>query len=119
MSTSTQQQKQLSPVAQIVRTIVLALVDFPEQVVVSEVEGTQITVIEVQLLEQSDVGKVIGRHGATANNIRGLLVPMSHGQRRFILEILEPDGSSDRQWGNSRPDHVSRSRDRSTSLFNT
>ena len=49
--------------------IVKALVDNPEQVQVNEVEGSQIVVLELRV-DKSDMGKVIGKQGRTANAIR-------------------------------------------------
>jgi predicted RNA-binding protein YlqC (UPF0109 family) len=52
--------------------IVKALVDNPEQVQINAIEGSQTTVLELKVAE-SDMGKVIGKHGRTANAIRTLL----------------------------------------------
>ena len=42
--------------------IAKALVDNPDQVVVSEVEGNQTSVLELQVAKE-DLGKVIGKQG--------------------------------------------------------
>ncbi|NOQ18848.1 MAG: KH domain-containing protein, partial [Desulfobacterales bacterium] len=42
------------------------LVDDPEQVQVTEIETVQTTVLELSVAK-SDVGKIIGKHGKTAN----------------------------------------------------
>ena len=42
-----------------------ALVDFPNEVSVTEIEGDQTSVIELRVAK-SDLGKVIGKHGRTA-----------------------------------------------------
>ena len=69
--------------------IAKALVDDPEQVVVSQVEGEQTTVLELRVA-QSDLGKVIGKQGRTAHAIRTLLGAAGMKLRkRFVLEILE------------------------------
>jgi len=44
--------------------IAKALVDFPEEVEVSEVEGRHTTVLELRVAKK-DMGKVIGRQGRT------------------------------------------------------
>jgi len=69
--------------------IVKALVDNPEQVQVNEIEGTQTTILELRVAE-SDMGKVIGKHGKTANAIRTLLNGASgKAGKRHVLEIVE------------------------------
>ena len=50
---------------ELVEMIAKALVDNPEQVVVTEVEGEQTTVLELRVAP-SDLGKVIGKQGRTA-----------------------------------------------------
>lgn len=69
--------------------IARALVDEPEAVEVKQVEGEQVTVLELRVA-QEDLGKVIGRQGRTARAIRTLL--SSAGMKlhkRYVLEILE------------------------------
>ena len=74
---------------QLVEMIAKALVDQPEEVAVSEIEGEQTTVLELRVA-QSDLGKVIGRQGRTARAIRTLLGAAGMKLRkRFVLEILE------------------------------
>ena len=69
--------------------IAKALVDNPEQVVVTEVEGEQTTVLELRVAP-TDLGKVIGKQGRTARCIRTLLGAAGMKLRkRFVLEILE------------------------------
>jgi predicted RNA-binding protein YlqC (UPF0109 family) len=77
------------PVRQLVEEIAKALVDIPGEVVVSEVAGEQVTVLELKVAA-SDLGKVIGKQGRTARSIRTLLGAASMKlHRRFTLEILE------------------------------
>jgi uncharacterized protein len=74
---------------ELIEMIAKALVDNPEQVNVSEVEGEQTTVLELRVA-QSDLGKVIGKQGRTARSIRTLLGAAGMKLRkRFVLEILE------------------------------
>ena len=69
--------------------IAKALVDLPEEVAVREVEGEQVTVLELRVAP-SDLGKVIGKQGRTARSIRTLLGAAGMKlNRRFTLEILE------------------------------
>ena len=73
----------------VVEEIAKALVDIPEQVTVREVEGEQVTVLELRVAP-SDLGKVIGKQGRTARSIRTLLGAAGMKlNRRFTLEILE------------------------------
>ena len=74
---------------ELVERVVKALVDNPEQVVVREVEGHNLTVIELTVAK-GDVGKVIGKHGRTAEAIRTLLTGASVKlKKRCVLEILD------------------------------
>ncbi len=69
--------------------IVQHLVDHPEQVVVSKVEGNQTTVFELKVAKE-DIGKVIGREGRTALALRTILNAVStKAHRRAVLEIVE------------------------------
>ncbi|NOZ94865.1 MAG: KH domain-containing protein [Acidobacteria bacterium] len=69
--------------------IARALVDNPEDVQVTEVEGEQTTVLELRVRNE-DLGKVIGRQGRTARAIRTLLAAAGMKvHKRFVLEILE------------------------------
>ena len=74
---------------ELVESIAKVLVDNPEQVRVTEIEGSQITVFELRVA-QPDVGKVIGRQGRTAQAIRTILGAVGMKlRRRFVLEILD------------------------------
>ena len=69
--------------------IVKALVDNPEQVQVNEIESTQTVVLELRVAK-SDMGKIIGKQGKTANAIRVLLNAASGKiRKRYILEIVD------------------------------
>ena len=79
----------MSEIRQLVEDIAKALVDIPEQVSVREVEGEQVTVLELRVAP-SDLGKVIGKQGRTARSVRTLLGAAGMKlHRRFTLEILE------------------------------
>lgn len=79
----------MSAMKDLVEEIARALVDHPEQVRVTEVEGEQTTVLELRV-QNEDLGKVIGRQGRTARAIRTLLAAAGMKvQKRFVLEILE------------------------------
>jgi len=54
---------------ELVETIVKALVDVPEEVVVTEIAGDQAVIYEIKVADK-DIGKVIGKQGRTANALR-------------------------------------------------
>jgi Predicted RNA-binding protein (contains KH domain) len=79
----------LSAMKNLLEEIAKALVDHPDDVQVTEVEGEQTTVLELRVRNE-DLGKVIGRQGRTARAIRTLLAAAGMKVRkRFVLEILE------------------------------
>ena len=72
-----------------VENIVRHLVDNPDQINVTEIEGTRTTVYELRVA-QGDLGKVIGKQGQTAKSIRTLMSAAAARQgKRAVLEILE------------------------------
>jgi len=73
----------------IIEFIAKALVDDPDQVRVSEIEGEQTSVIELKVAKE-DLGKVIGKQGRTARAMRTILAAAStKNRKRSVLEILE------------------------------
>ena len=69
--------------------IAKALVDKPEEVVVTEKDGEQVTIIELRVAKE-DLGKVIGKRGRTAEAMRTILTGASAKlKRRCVLELLE------------------------------
>lgn len=74
---------------ELIKYIAEALVDHPEAVEVSEVEGEQTSVIELKVAKD-DLGKVIGKQGRTARAIRTILSASSAKiKKRSVLEIIE------------------------------
>ena len=74
---------------ELIEKIAKSLVDYPEQVSVTEIEGEQTTVLELRVA-QDDLGKVIGKKGRTARAIRTILGASGMKlKKRFVLEILE------------------------------
>ena len=81
--------KKLSDLSRMIEYVARMLVDFPDQVHVSEVEGENTTVIELKVAKE-DLGKVIGKQGRTARAVRTILTGASTKlRRRTVLEILE------------------------------
>ena len=73
----------------LIKEIVKALVDQPELVSISEIEGENTNVLELKVAK-SDIGKVIGKKGHTAQALRTILSAASGKTRkRYILEIVE------------------------------
>jgi len=73
----------------LIEMIAKALVDKPEDVEVTEVDGEQTTVIELKVAKE-DLGKVIGKQGRTARALRTILSAASTKiRKRSVLEILE------------------------------
>jgi predicted RNA-binding protein YlqC (UPF0109 family) len=69
--------------------IAKALVDNPEEVKVTEIEGDQTSVLELKVAKE-DLGKVIGKQGRTARAMRTLLGASSAKiRKRTVLEIIE------------------------------
>jgi len=76
-------------VKEFVETIVKALVDNPDAVLLKEIEGERTTVYEVRV-GPGDMGKVIGKGGQTAKAIRTIIMAISAKKgKRAQLEILE------------------------------
>lgn len=74
---------------ELVVMIAKALVDKPEEVEVTEIEGEQTTVIELKVAKD-DLGKIIGKQGRTARSIRTIIGAASTKiRKRSVLEIIE------------------------------
>jgi uncharacterized protein len=74
---------------ELIEFIAKSLVDHPEQVEVSEIEGEQTSVIELKVAKE-DLGKVIGKQGRTARAMRTILSAASTKiRKRSVLEIIE------------------------------
>ncbi|MEW5909308.1 MAG: KH domain-containing protein [Thermodesulfobacteriota bacterium] len=73
----------------LIKHIAQALVDNPDQVTVTEVEGNQTSVLELKVAKE-DLGKVIGKQGRTARAMRTILSAASAKiKKRTVLEIIE------------------------------
>jgi len=73
----------------LIEYIAKVLVDSPDQVRVTELEGKQTSVIELRVAKE-DLGKVIGKQGRTARAMRTILGAASTKmKKRSVLEILE------------------------------
>jgi predicted RNA-binding protein YlqC (UPF0109 family) len=73
---------------ELVAFIAGSIVDDPTQVHVGRITGERTTIYELSVAPQ-DIGRVIGKHGRTANAIRTVLRAASgHNGKRANLEIL-------------------------------
>ena len=73
----------------LIELIAKKLVDAPDQVFVDQFEEDGETVLELEVAE-SDMGKIIGRHGRTVRALRNLLGAVGmKSNKRYALEILE------------------------------
>ena len=74
---------------EVIEFLVRHLVDKPDEVRVNEVTGGHTIIFELHVGD-GDIGKVIGKHGQTAQSLRTILSAVSakNGQRSF-LEIMD------------------------------
>ena len=73
----------------LIELIARALVDNPDEVAVTALEGSQATVLELKVAKE-DLGKIIGKQGRTARSLRTILGAASAKERRrVVLEIVE------------------------------
>lgn len=74
---------------ELVKVIAQALVDNPEEVYVSEIEGTQSVIIELKVASD-DMGKVIGKQGRIAKAIRTVVkAAATRENKRVVVEIIQ------------------------------
>src|SRR3954471_6392877 len=82
-------KKPLSELSKMIEYMARMLVDLPDQVEVTEIEGENTTVIELKVAKE-DLGKIIGKQGRTARAVRTVLNGASTKLRkRTVLEIIE------------------------------
>ena len=72
---------------ELVEVIASALVDCPDEVVVTETENEKAIVLELRVA-QSDMGKVIGKQGRIAKAIRTVVrAAGSKGDKKIMVDI--------------------------------
>ena len=72
---------------ELVEVIAKSLVDYPDEVVVTETENEKAIVLELRVA-QSDMGKVIGKQGRIAKSIRTVVkAAASKGDKKVIVDI--------------------------------
>ena len=73
----------------LITEIVQVLVDQPEEVSVNEMGGGDTIILEVKVAK-TDMGKIIGKQGRTAQAIRTILgAAAGKTRQRYIFEIVE------------------------------
>lgn len=76
-------------VKELVEVIARALAEYPEEIIVKEIVGHQISVIELRAAK-GDLGKIIGKDGRNAHALRTLMnAAATKLRKRAVLEILE------------------------------
>jgi len=87
--TTRQRVAKLECVRQFLEFIIRQLVEFPDEVMLSEIPNGRMIIFRLQL-RQTDVGRIIGRNGQTIRAIRALLSSAAarHGQKA-TLDIVE------------------------------
>jgi hypothetical protein len=83
------EEEDLMELKNLVESLAKSLVDNPDKVEVTEIEGAQTSVIELRVAKE-DMGKIIGKHGRNAQAIRTILGAASTRiKRNTVLEIVE------------------------------
>jgi predicted RNA-binding protein YlqC (UPF0109 family) len=78
-------------VKELVELIAKSLVDNPDKVQVSQLDGEQTSILELKVAPE-DIGKVIGKQGRNVQSIRVILGAAGMKlKKRFILEIIEKE----------------------------
>jgi uncharacterized protein len=76
-------------IKELVEYIARCLAEHPEAVVVKEITGQQISVIELRAAKD-DLGKIIGKEGRNAHAMRTIVnAAATKLKKRAVLEILE------------------------------
>ena len=74
---------------ELVEVIAKALVDFPEEVAVTETENDKAIVLELRV-DQADMGKVIGKQGRIAKAIRAVVkAAAAKSDKKVIVDIVQ------------------------------
>jgi predicted RNA-binding protein YlqC (UPF0109 family) len=77
------------PIKELVEYVACCLVDHPEQVIVNEIIGDHMSVIELRA-GKDDLGKIIGKEGRNAQAIRTIVnAAAAKLKKRVVFDILE------------------------------
>lgn len=73
----------------LLETVAKALVDYPDEVSVTEVDGEKSVILELRVAKD-DMGKVIGKQGRIAKAVRTLVKAAAIKEnKRVVVEILQ------------------------------
>jgi len=73
----------------LVELMAKSLVDKPEEVIVAVADGEKTSIFELRVAS-SDIGKVVGKQGKTAQAMRTILSAAGTKlDKRYVLEILD------------------------------
>ena len=85
---------------ELVKYLARAIVDKPEEVMVTEVEGEKTSIIKLRVAKE-DFGLIIGKRGRNAEAIRTILrAAAAKLGKKPTLEIVEEDRREDRREDN-------------------
>ena len=74
---------------ELLETIAKALVDYPDEVFVNEIEADNALILELKVAKD-DMGKVIGKQGRIAKAIRSVVKAAAIKQNiRVVVEIVQ------------------------------
>ena len=76
-------------VKELVEVLAKALVDHPDEVIVTETEKENATIVELRV-SPTDMGKVIGKQGRIAKAIRSVVkAAASKDDKKIVVEIVQ------------------------------
>lgn len=74
---------------ELLEVIAKALVDYPEEVAVNEIDGEKSIILELKVSKE-DMGKVIGKQGRIAKAIRTVVKAAAVKEnKRVVVEIIQ------------------------------
>lgn len=74
---------------EILETLIKNLVEYPEEVTITEKQDGKTTIFEVKVID-TDMGKVIGRQGRVAKSIRTVMKSVAGKEHKKIaIEFLD------------------------------
>jgi len=74
-----------------VTTIVRALVDFPEEIDIREIEGSNTRILEIKV-SKKDMGKLLGKKGRNITALRNIVSAAGKGKMHYVIEVVEEKG---------------------------
>lgn len=85
------QVERVTDMKELIQVIAMALVDHPEEVVVTETETEKTIVVELRVAPE-DMGKVIGKQGRIAKSIRTLVkAAATKDDKKVVVEIVNDE----------------------------